>query len=234
VTTAGSAARDGARTAIPLGLAAFPFGLVYGVAVAESSINGLLGVAASWIVLAGAAQLTLLGLIDDGAAWPIAVGTALMINARFALYSTALATPFRDFPARWRHALPYLLTDQAATLSLLHFEREADPDRRRRWFLGAALLFASGWWIGTVVGYVAGGVIPDQVDIGFAVPAMFIALLVPTLVDRPALVAAGVAGTVAVATSALPNGLNVIAAALGGIAVARLLTPSPNTSKAPG
>jgi predicted branched-subunit amino acid permease len=224
MTTSGAAARDGARTAIPLGLAALPFGLVYGVAVADSSINGLLGVAASWIVLAGAAQLTLLGLIDDGAAWPIAVGTALLINARFALYSTALATPFRDFPSRWRYSLPYLLTDQAASLSLLQFDRDGDPERRRWWFLGAALLFASGWWIGTVVGYFAGGLIPEQVEIGFAVPAMFIALLVPTLVDRPALVAAAVAGIITVATSALPNGLNVMAAALGGIGAARVLT----------
>jgi predicted branched-subunit amino acid permease len=206
-----AALRHGARTAVPLGLAALPFGLVYGVAVAESPIDAWLGVAASWIVLAGAAQLTLLGLIDDGAAWPIAVGTAL-------------AQAFRAFPAPWRLGLPYLLTDQAASLALLRFDVEHDPARRRWWFLGAGLLFASGWWIGTLVGYFAGGLLPERLEIGFAVPAMFIALLVPSLINRPAVVAAAVAGVVAVAASGLPNGLNVIAAALCGITTARLLT----------
>lgn len=222
-TSAGSPFADGARAAVPLGLAALPFGLVYGVAVDESSIDLWLGVAASWIILAGAAQLSLLSLIDDGAAWPIAVGTALVINARFALYSTALAAAFREFPRRWRLTLPYLLTDQAASLALAHFETEHDPTRRRRWYLGAGLLFATGWWVGTVVGVVAGDVIPDSLDIGFAVPAMFIALLVPVLVDRPAVVAAIVGAAVAVAGSFLPNGLNIIVGALAGIAAGRLL-----------
>jgi predicted branched-subunit amino acid permease len=224
VVTPRAALRHGARTAVPLGLAALPFGLVYGVAVAESPIDAWLGIAASWIVLAGAAQLTLLGLIDDGVAWPIAVGTALLINARFALYSTALAQAFRAFPVPWRLGLPYLLTDQAASLALQRFEVDHDPARRRWWFLGAGLLFASGWWIGTLVGYFAGGLLPERLEIGFAVPAMFIALLVPSLINRPAVVAAAVAGVVAVAASGLPNGLNVIAAALCGIMTARLLT----------
>lgn len=216
--------REGARTAVPLGLAALPFGLVYGVAVAESTIDPFVGVAASWIVLAGAAQLTLLSLIDESTAWPIAVGTALLINARFALYSTALATQFRPFPQRWRLGLPYLLTDQAASLALNHFDTEHDPTRRRWWFLGAGLLFASGWWVGTLVGFFAGGLLPEQLEIGFAVPAMFIALLVPSIVDQPALIAAITAAFVAVLASGLPNGLNIIAAALTGIATARLLT----------
>lgn len=219
-----AALRNGARTAIPLGLAALPFGLVYGVAVAESSISAWIGIAASWIVLAGAAQLTLLGLINNDAAWPIAVGTALLINARFALYSTALAPSFRAFPVAWRVTLPYLLTDQAASLALLQFEHNSDPVRRRWWFLGAGLLFASGWWTGTLLGYFAGGLLPEQLDIGFAVPAMFIALLVPSLTDRPAAIAAGVAGAIAVAASGLPNGLNIVVAALAGIVSARLFT----------
>lgn len=216
-------ARHGARAAVPLGLAALPFGLVYGAAVTESSIATWLGIAASWIILAGAAQLSLLSLIDEGAAWPLAVGTALLINARFVLYSTALAPAFRDFPVRWRLGLPYLLTDQAASLALLRYETEHDPTARRWWFFGAGLTFATGWWVGTVVGVVTGDLIPEQLDIGFAVPAMFIALLVPTLTDRPAVAAALVSVAVAIAGASLPSGLNVIAAAVAGVAAGRLL-----------
>ncbi|MEM1334613.1 MAG: AzlC family ABC transporter permease, partial [Actinomycetota bacterium] len=215
--------RAGGRAAIPLGAAALPFGLVYGVAVAESDVAGWLGVAASWIVLAGAAQLTMLSLFDGGTAWPLVVGTALLINARFVLYSTALAPAFGQFPTRWRFTLPYLLTDQAASLAIVHFDTDDDPTRRRWWFLGAALTFASGWWGGTVIGVVAADLIPADADIGFAVPAMFIALLVPTIVNVPALAAALVAGTVAVVGAGLPSGLNVIVAAVTAIAVVRVI-----------
>ena len=123
--------RGGARAAVPLGLAALPFGLVYGVAVTESGVTDRLGVVASWIVLAGAPQLSLLSLLDEGTAWPLVIGTALSTNERFVLYSTALAPAFRSFPVGWRLGLPYLLTDQAASLALVHFESEHDPVRRR-------------------------------------------------------------------------------------------------------
>ena len=65
-------------------------------------------------------------------------------------------------------------------------------------------------------------VLPERLDIGFAVPAMFLALLVPAVSDRPGLVAAAIGAAVAVAAGGLPSGLNIVAGALSGIAVARL------------
>ena len=53
---------------------------------------------------------------------------------------------------------------------------------------------------------------------------MFIALLVPSIRDRPALVAALAGGIVAVVSSGLPNGLNICLAGVVGIA-AGSLTP---------
>ena len=87
--------RAGVRAIAPLIVAAFPFGLVYGVAVTQTDIDRWLGAAASVLILAGAAQLSLLELLD--ASWPIAVGTALVINLRFLLYSAALAPSFGEF-----------------------------------------------------------------------------------------------------------------------------------------
>lgn len=222
----------GAKAASALAVAAFPFGVVYGVTVVESSVDHWVGIAGSWVILAGAAQLSLVSLIDDGSAWYLAVLTALVINARFALYSTAVAPAFREFPARWRVGLAYLLTDQAASLSLVHFETDRDPDRRRSFFLGAGVLFASGWWVGTLVGVFGGSVIPDDLDLTFAVPAMFIALAVPALTDRPATLAAVAAAAVAVAGAPLPNGLNVVVAAIVGVIVGRLLVRSPGVGTA--
>ncbi len=217
------AARSGMRAALPLALAAIPFGLVYGVAVVDSSISPWVGVAASWLILAGASQISLVGLIDSGAAWPVAVGTVLVINARHALYSAALAPAFAQFPTRWRFTLPYLLTDQAATLAITRFEAMHDPIARRWFFTAAALLIASFWWAGSITGVVLGASIPEQIDVGFAVPAMFLALLVPSLTHRPAVVAAVVGAAVTVLAAPLPSGLNVTVGALAGIAAGAMV-----------
>ena len=66
-------AAAGARSIAPLAIAVFPFGLVYGVAVAESSFSDWAGVLASLLVFAGAAQLALVNLTEEGAPWTVAV-----------------------------------------------------------------------------------------------------------------------------------------------------------------
>ncbi len=66
---------------------------------------------------------------------------------------------------------------------------------------------------------IEGAGVPASWQLDFAVPLTFIALAIPTLKDRPTLVAAGVAGVVAVAGMGLPYNLGLPLAALVGIAV---------------
>ncbi len=207
----------GARAILPLALGIVPFALVYGVTVTQSSIPDLVGGSASVIVLAGAAQLALIDLLDQGAPWTVAVATALVINARFVLYSAALAPAFSAFPPAPRYMLSHLITDQAAVTALLHYETEHDPTRRMRYYLGAGGLLGATWVLGTVAGIVFGARIPDAWDLGFAIPLMFLALLVPTLRDRPAGVTALVAAITVVLARAAPFNLAIIVGALTGV-----------------
>jgi predicted branched-subunit amino acid permease len=208
----------GVRAAVPLAIAALPFGLVYGLAVQESTVNSFTGAAGSWIVLAGAAQLSMIDLIDSDATGMVVVGTALVINARMALYSATLAPAFAEFSPSSRILASYVLTDQSASLAIPEFERVSDPDHRRRYYLGAGLSFASAWWFGTIVGLFAGSSIPDGAQIGLAIPLMFLALLVPNITTVPALAAALTGAAVTIATAGLPAGLNILIGALAGIA----------------
>ncbi|MEZ5167584.1 MAG: AzlC family ABC transporter permease [Acidimicrobiales bacterium] len=215
--------RDGVRRIFPLSLIAGPFGLVYGATAADHGIAAPTAIAASFIILAGAAQIALVDLIREGASWYLAVGTALVINLRFALYSASLAPAFREFPARWRFPLAHLLTDQNAVTSLSQYQHEPDPTYRRWFTLGAGIWFGIPWWIGTAVGVLLGGDIPAGWQIGFAVPLMFTALLVPTITSRPKLAAAIAGAAIAVSTTWLPEGVNIMLGALGGIAVGTIL-----------
>ena len=209
--------REGARAILPLSIGAFPFGLAYGVTAVESSMNDFVGWLASFIVLAGAAQLAVSDLIDQGAPWFIVIGTALVINARFMMYSGALAPSFSEFPRRWRVPLAHFMTDQATVTSLLYDERERAPRKRFAYYLGAGGSFAVSWWIGTTIGVVIGATIPPELQVGFAAPLMFIALAVPSVRDRAALIAAAVGFSVTLIAKDAPMNTGLLIGAGAGI-----------------
>ncbi|MGE3889744.1 MAG: AzlC family ABC transporter permease [Vicinamibacterales bacterium] len=216
-------ATAGFKAAVPMAVATFPFGLAYGVGVTAAGLDAWVGASASWIVLAGAAQLSMLSLVKAHASAAVVILTGLVVNLRFALYSMALAPAFRAFPARWRYGLPYLMTDQTAALSLQYFREQPDPVAQRWYYLGAGVLTALVWWAGTLAGIMLGAAIPPSIDIAFTVPLVFVVLLVPTLIDRPAMVAALSAAAVTVTTSSLPHGLSTVIGAATGVALGALV-----------
>lgn len=223
----------GARAALPLVIGAFPFGLAYGVAVVASSFDDLAGALASVFVLAGAAQLAMVDLVDQGAPWFVVIGTALIINIRFVMYSGALTPAFKAFPSRWRIPLAYLMTDQAAATALLHFDKERDPRRRMAFWVGAGGSFALSWFAGTFVGVFIGATVPAELQIGFAVPLMFVALAVPTVRDRPSFVAAAVGFSVTLLAKDAPLNTGLLIGAAAGIAFGLLAKVRLNGSTSP-
>jgi 4-azaleucine resistance transporter AzlC len=212
----------GARAVLPLTIGIFPFGLAYGVAVVASSIDDLAGVLASFLIIAGAAQLAMIDLIDAGAPWFVVVATALVINARFMMYSGALAPAFSEFPKRWRIPLAHLMTDQATVAALLYFRSQRDPRRRVAFYLGAASSFAASWVAGTTLGVAIGAAVPEELQVGFAVPLMFVALAVPTIRDRATTVAAVVGFSVTLMTRDAPLNTSLLIGAASGIAFGML------------
>lgn len=208
---------DGLKAMAPLLLAVIPFGLVLGVAAAGSVLGSGLGIATSQIIFAGAAQLVTVQLFDDGAAAVIVVVTALVVNIRHLMYSAALAPYFREFPKRSRLLLPYLLTDQAFALSILRFERNDDPTYRRWFFLGVGVGLWGPWQLATIAGVVAGAQIPESLGLEFAIPLVFLVLLIPVIQTRPGLAAAVVGGVVAVAAYEVPFHLGLVIGAVAGI-----------------
>lgn len=208
----------GMRTVLPLAIGILPFGVVYGVAAAQSSVPDVVGGLASVIVLAGAAQLALIDLLGQGAPWAVAVLTALVINARFVMWSAALAPAFAEFPVPARYLAAHLMTDQAAVTALLYFDNERDPSRRLRYYVGAGGAIAMTWFAGTAAGLVFSAGIPQAWDLGFAVPLVFLSLLVPALRDRPSVVTALTAVGAVVVFRGVPFNLGIVLGAMLGVA----------------
>ena len=175
----------GLKAISPLLIGSAAFGLAFGALIDVAEISPWAGASASVIVAAGASQIAMVEAMRANAPAIIAILTGILINARFALYSAALAPIWAQFPLRWKLVLSYLMTDQSAVTSLQWADRYPDPVRRRWFTLGAAFPFVGVWVVGTVVGILLGPVIPAQWQIGFIVPLMFIAVLVPGF-KRPA------------------------------------------------
>ncbi len=215
--------RAGARAAGPLLVASFVFGLAFGAVVSTSVVHPIVGAASYFIMVACTAQFVMVNLFNASAALIVVLGAALVVNSRFALYSVALGPSYAPFPRRWKVGLAFLMTDQAAAISLRHGEEYPNPVRRRWFFLGASLTYISVSWLGTIIGVVTGPILPESWEISFIVPLMFVALLVPILRDRPGVVAALVSMGVVVLARNLPTGVNILLGAGAGIAAGWLI-----------
>jgi predicted branched-subunit amino acid permease len=227
--TAGNAnARDlisaGLRDAIPLFVPAIPFALVLGIAILSSGINPWLAWSTSPIVYGGAAQLTLISLLGEGASVAAAVTAALVVNARHLMYSAALAPAFQQQPRWFRWFGPYLLIDQAFALGILR--GRDDPRSFRVYYLTIGLTFWTLWQLTTALALFIGPVIPVQWGLDFAVPILFLGLLV-IMIDRwPKAAVAVLAAFITWLCAGLPNRSGLLVGALCGVAFGILLEKS--------
>ncbi len=207
--------RRGVRDVAPLVLGVAPFGLVAGIAAIEVGLSPAQAVGMSVVVFAGASQLAALELLGVDAPLAVVVVTAVVINLRMVMYSASIAPYFREFAPRWKAPLAYVLTDQAYALSIARFRR-GDPDRRA-YYLGVAVTLWVVWQLATVAGVVVGTGVPAAWGLEFAVPLVFLALLVPAMEDRTTSLAAVVGGTVALAAGGLALNLGLLVGATAGV-----------------
>jgi 4-azaleucine resistance transporter AzlC len=208
--------RAGVRAALPSLLGLVPFGLVAGIAAVNAGLSPLQAVGLSAVVFAGAAQLAAIDLLARDASLAVVVVTAVVINLRMAMYSASIAPYFESFRRRWKLVCSYLLTDVSYALSIAEFTDESGIDRRW-YYLGAAGAIWAVWQVTTVAGVLLGTGIPESWGVGFAVPLVFLTLLVADVSDRPRLVAALVGGSVAVVGAGWPLNLGLLGGALAGV-----------------
>jgi 4-azaleucine resistance transporter AzlC len=213
--------RQGVRDVSPLLLGIIPFGFIAGIATVDAGLGLPEAVGLSTVVFAGAAQLATLELIGRDAPLAIIVVTAVVINLRMLMYSASIAPHFTHLSKRMKAMVAYLLTDQAYALSIARYETgERSPVA---YYLGVAVTLWVVWQLTTIAGVVLGTRVPESLGLEFAVPLVFLALLVPAMEDRQTTVAGIAGGAVAVGTAGLPLNLGLLVGATVGI-LAGLLT----------
>lgn len=214
----------GIRDQLPLQLGVVPFGLVFGVLGISSGLTPLQTILMSSIVFGGASQVVFAQLWASGTS-PVIVGSSVaIINLRHILYSAAAAKYLQRLSLGWRVVLAYLLTDEAFAISIKRFETTDRPDLAHYHLLGSGLTLWVCWQIATIVGVVAGATIPAELNLSFAIPLTFMALVLPNLRRLSDIAAAASAVFVALFGQALPWNAWIVAAAVVGITVGGLLS----------
>jgi len=202
----------------PMLIGIVPFGVVCGVGAITAGASPIAALAMSMIMFSGAAQIVATQMLAAGAPFAVIVLSCLVVSLRLMMYSAAMAPYLRPLDHRWRSLLAYVLTDQAFARTIQRFRESDDLAGSASYFLGGGALLWVVWQLATLLGIVAGQVVPASWQLEFVVPLCFIAILMPLLRDRVSLLVFVVTAMAAVVLDAMPLRLSMICAGLLGIA----------------
>jgi len=213
----------GARDMTPILIGIVPFGLVAGAAVVQAGFGVAEALGQSMLVNAGASQIVATTLFGQGAPLWLALGTALVVNARMFIYSVSIAPVLSDAPRWLRPLLGHMLVDQnyASTMTTGRFRTDVTVIH---YYMGAWFALASVWWLSTLAGAIVGPFIPPSWGLDFAVPLVFLEMLAPAIKDAIAVKVAFATGVMAaVFVPLLPMQSGLIVSILAGMAVGAVL-----------
>jgi branched chain amino acid efflux pump len=221
-----AAFRAGTLDIAPAIPATVAWGLVTGIAMAQSGLDLSKAYALGLLAFAGTAQLAALPLLASHAPVVVTVLTALIVNLRFVIYSAAMKSEFMMLSFPRRLGIAYLIGDFPYVL----FERAApqyEPRLRPVYFLGIGICNLVVWQAGQLAGLLAAGRVPPEWGLDFAGMVALVALVVPMLASRPGFAACMVGGLVGVALDGLPAHAGLVLATLAGIFAAMLAERAP-------
>jgi 4-azaleucine resistance transporter AzlC len=144
----------------------------------------------SLLVFAGSAQFIAVAMLAAGSSPEAIVTTTFVVNFRHFLMSSALAVYLHKVHRGFLSLFAYGVTDESFAVNMTRFRDGWD---RRRALVVNQLTNAT-WIVATTLGALVGSLIPaGAFGIDFALPAMFIALLVFQLQSRIHMITAVIA-----------------------------------------
>ena len=212
-----SAFINGMRDQVPFILGNIPFGLITGAAAISAGADPWLSMAMSVIMFAGAAQLAAISLMAQHAPGGVVVLTVLVVNLRMMMYSAAIAPYFRRTPRLRKWLFSYLLTDHAFALLTTKFDKQRVPEHVDAYYFGVTSTMWCCWQASVAIGVFAGTLVPTKWSLDFAIPLVFLSLVLPALQTRSHWAAAIAASVAAAFCTSMPLKLGLIAAAITGI-----------------
>ncbi|MDR1137254.1 MAG: AzlC family ABC transporter permease [Synergistaceae bacterium] len=179
----------GLKWSLPVMLGYAPIGAAYGLLALQAGLSVWETVGLSVFVFAGAAQFMAVSMFSNGVSAAVIVSAVFAVNFRHVLMSASLSPFISKWSGMQRFLLGSLLTDESFALHSAHFAG-GDTDAPAAITLNISGYLA--WAASGFIGHKLGALIkhPEAWGLDFALPAMFIGLLMPVCARRPALLAA--------------------------------------------
>lgn len=169
--------KTGLKDGLPIGLGYLSVSIAFGVQATMAGIPIFMSVFISMTNLTSAGQLAGLTVIASLGTFLEIILTQLVINARYFLMGISLSQKAdKSFSLSHRLMCSAFITDEIFAVA-----SAKSNGFSRRYFYGLVILPYIGWALGTLIGAIAGSVLPLQVTnaLGIGLYAMFIAIIIP-------------------------------------------------------
>jgi 4-azaleucine resistance transporter AzlC len=205
--------RNTIRDALSVSVTVGAYGVAFGAASVAAGFSVLQSCLFSLITFTGASQFAAIGVVASGGPAVSAIATASMLGTRNALYGIQMAPVLRVRGLR-RIVAAHVTIDESTAVSLSQAPRGVEAMRVGFWVTGLGVFVF--WNLFTLLGALGAQALGNPASWGLdaAVPAVFLGLVWPRLVNNYLRLVAVVSMAFAIAvTPLLPAGLPIIATA---------------------
>ncbi len=220
----------GLRHGIPIALGYFSVSFPFGMACVRDGLTPLQATLISLTNLTSAGQFAALPLMVAQASLFELALTQFIINLRYALMGLSLAPHFGSTMNTARRLLfSFANTDEIFAVA------SSQPGKLHHHYLyGLMLLPIAGWSSGTLLGALAGQILPDFVRsaLSIAIYGMFLAIVLPPAKqEKPVRLVVAIAVIISIAFAYLPglnkvsSGFAIIICAVAAAGIGALLFP---------
>lgn len=226
--------RAGLHDGIPIALGYLSVSFTFGIMASAGGLPPFVAMLISMTNLTSAGQFAGLSLLLGGGTLAEMALTQLVINLRYALMSVSLSQKMhKSVTLPHRFWIAFGNTDEIFAVSCGKKE-----ELGKKYMAGLILLPFLGWSGGTLVGAIAGDLLPASLTsaLGIAIYGMFLAIIVPAMRSSGAVsVVVAVAASLSCAFAFVPmlrsvsSGFVIILCALAAATVGALIAPIEDT-----
>ena len=228
--------KKGLKDGLPIAIGYFSVSFAFGIFAIENGLTVFQAVIISLLNLTSAGQLAAVPIIAGGGTFLELALSQLVINSRYSLMSVSLSQKLsKRVKLPQKLLIAYGNTDEIFAVSVSN-----KGDVGTKYMLGIILLPVIGWTSGTLLGAVAGNILPAMVTaaLGVAIYGMFVAIVMP-VAKKEKMTALCVLLAIAISCAfryipllkSVPSGFTVIICAVVASALFAIIAPIKTEEK---
>ena len=181
----------GIKDAFPIVLGYLPLGFAFGVLANQVGMTVFQAGLMSLMCFTGAGQYIAIGVMQAGGAIFTIIMANLLVNLRYLLFATSMVPHLKNVPPSLATLLSYGLTDETYAVAMTRYQNH---EATASYMAGLNITSHIGWISSSLGGAILGTFISNTEKIGlnFALPAMYICLLVFVVGKRSDALVAGI------------------------------------------